>query len=456
MPSFNEIVEELPLKKDRVLVVNNPEDIPHDFIDLQSEIKSKSISKTNPDTTFNSILRQTALYIFSSGTTGLPKAIIMQNYRLYYQTLSVVMATCQLSSSDVIYIAMPLYHNLAIGMPWMAAVLSGAGVALRKRFSASEFWKDIHKYHATFMMYVGEIPRYLLNQPPSEYEKNHTLKKVAGVGLRKRTWEKFKSRFQIDHIYEFYGITEGTGGFLNVDEAPGMVGRNNLPGIVLAKVDPETGEFYRDKKGFCVKCKPGDIGMALNELDKGTFFTGYKDKEKTQKKLMYNVFEKNDTYFNTGDMLKLHENLWVSFADRFGDTFRWKGENVSTLEVETILNSYPPIQMCAVYGVAIPNTEGTAGMAAIKLNPSTDFEIDDFSRFVVNVLPRYSIPIFIRIRNELELTGPLKIKKTNLRREAYDVNSIQDQLFFWDSSTKKYVALDKSIYQNILEGKLKI
>jgi len=454
LPSFNEIVKTLPHKKDQIFVVNNPENIQHDFINLPKELES--VSKNNPFTTFNSVVRETIFYMFTSGTTGLPKAVIMEGFKLYTQALILGIGLAQLIPQDVVYIAMPLYHNVPMGIAWLAAIIEGATTALRKRFSAFEFWKDIQKYQITFTTHVGEIPRYLLNQPPSNYEKNHTLKKMLGLGLRKEIWEKFKSRFQIDHIYEFYGLTEGHRTLYNADEVPGMVGRNTQQGLVLAKVNPETGEFYKDEKGYCIQCAPGDIGMALIKIEKKTFFTGYKNKEENQKTIMHNVFKEEDKYFNTGDMLKLHEDLWVSFTDRFGDTFRWKGENVSTLEVEDILNSFFAIHMSAVYGVAIHNTEGKAGMAAIQLNPSVKFDINELSRFVIEVLPKYSIPIFIRIRDELETTGSKKIKKKDLKRETYNIEKIQDQLFFWDSAIKKYIALDNLIYQNIIEGNLKL
>ncbi|MFX1295929.1 MAG: long-chain-acyl-CoA synthetase [Promethearchaeota archaeon] len=452
LPSLNEILEDLPHKNDQIFVINNNENISHNFTELPDQLKG--ISKSNPKTTFNSVLRQIAFYIFTSGTTGLPKAVIMDNFKLYTQALYIGLALSKVSSQDIIYISTPLYHNIGIGIAWTTSFASGAAVALRKRFSTSKFWKDIQKYKATFTMYIGEIPRYLLNQPPSKYEKNHTLKKMTGLGLRKDVWERFQSRFKVDHIYEFYGLTEGIRMFGNVNEVPGMVGRNNQRGLILAKVDPETGEFFKNEKGLCIRCKPGDTGMALMSVEKTTFFTGYKDKEKTQKKMMHNVLRKNDTYFNTGDMLKLHEDLYVSFADRFGDTFRWKGENVSTLEVESILNSYQSIQTSAVYGVAIPNTEGKACMAAIKLDLTIKFDIGDFSRFIYEVLPKYSIPIFIRICNDLETTSSsFKIRKVNLKKEAYNIDIIHDQLMLWDFNLKKYKIFTKSEYQRIMDGR---
>jgi len=454
LPAFNEVASELACSNDRIFVVNNPRNIAHDYIDLGNKLKSES--PLNPATTYNSTMRQTALYIYTAGTTGLPKAVIMQHFKLFSQGTIIGRALAQLTPTDTVYIVTPLYHNLAIGTAWMAAILTGASVALRKQFSASGFWEDVHKYHVTFTMYIGEIPRYLLNQPYSEFEKNHPLKKMAGLGLRKDIWEPFKSRFGIEHIWEFYGSTEGHRPFFNVDEVPGMIGRNNMPGIVLAKVDPETGDFYKDAQGFFVKCNSGETGMILIKVERDDIFTGYKDKAKTNEKLLHNCFREGDAYFNTGDMLKLHEHQWVSFADRFGDTFRWKGENVSTLEIEEILNSYDAIEMSAVYGVAIPNTEGKAGMAAIKLKHSIKFDLNDLSRFITEGFPAYAIPLFLRLRKKFDFTGPLKLKKVDLRKEAYNLEAILDPLYFWDMVAKKYKPLTKSDYQRILAGHLKI
>ncbi|MFX1490379.1 MAG: long-chain-acyl-CoA synthetase [Promethearchaeota archaeon] len=451
LPFLNEIVDTLNYRTDQIFVINNSRGVKHDFIELSDKLKSSS--SVNPKTTFDSILRETALYIYTSGTTGLPKAVIMQNFRLYTQA-TILHSIANLSSDDIIYIPTPLYHNVGIGCSWMKVNLLGAKMALRKKFSATEFWKDIQKFKATYFMYVGEIPRYLLNQPPSDYDKNHTLKKILGLGLRKEIWEQFQARFKVDHIFEFYGSTEGHRPLFNADEVPGMIGRNNVAGFMLAKVDPDTGEFFRNEKGYCIKCRAGDIGMGLIKLEERGVFTGYKDREKTEKKSMHNVFRKNDTYFNTGDMLKLHDDLWVSFIDRFGDTFRWKGENVSTLEVEAILNSFPSIDLSSVYGVAIPNTEGKAGMAAIKLDPSIKFDLDELSQFVLSSLPGYSIPIFMRIIEELETTpSSFKIIKTNLRKETYDLTLTKNPIHFWDSISKKYVPLTETLHQKIKEGK---
>ena len=450
LDAFENIVNDLSISKEKIYVVNNPENKAHDYLSLEEAIKD--IETTNPDTTFESILRETALYIFTSGTTGLPKAVIMQNYKMLGQCGLLNITFAKLTSEDIIYINTPLYHNVGLGLGWMDTIILGATCVLRKRFSASSFWKDIYDYKVTFTNYVGEFARYLLNQPPSEYEKGHTLKKMCGLGLKKDIWLKFQERFKLQHIFEYYGMTEAVRGCLNVEEIPGMVGRLNQPGMFLVKVNPETGEFYRNNRGFLIKCKPGDIGMAITKITSNSMFTGYRNSDMTDKKMLHNVFRKDDKYFNSGDMLKLHEDQYVSFADRFGDTYRWKAENVSTMEVESIINSSDTIHYISVYGVPIPNTEGKAGMASVSLNPSKEFNIDDFSQFLVEVLPSYSIPVFLRICKELETTGSLKIRKVDLQKEGYNIEEINDKIYFWAPSKKKYTPLTPEIYQQLITG----
>ncbi|HEC40149.1 MAG TPA: long-chain-acyl-CoA synthetase, partial [bacterium] len=339
--------------------------------------------------------------------------------------------TLELIQNDVVYCPLPLYHSHARINGWGSCVQSGCTFAFRKRFSASNFWKDVKKFRATCFLYIGEIPRYLLNRSESEYVENNTLKKIFGLGLQKDIWVEFKSRFNIEHILEFYGATDGAGGLLNMEERPGMIGRINSPDtIAIVKTNQDTGEYYKDEKGFLISCKPGETGMMLVKISKSSNFLGYKDKNETKKKILRNVFQENDNYFITGDLVKLHDNNgWVSFADRIGDTFRWKGENVATLEVENILNSLPDIEICNVYGVEIPKHEGRAGMVAIKLKEFTKFNTEKFTNFIVEKLPKYSIPIFIRIKNELEYTGTHKLRKINLRKQGYDINNIKDRIY---------------------------
>ncbi|KKK41480.1 MAG: Long-chain-fatty-acid--CoA ligase FadD17 [Candidatus Lokiarchaeum sp. GC14_75] len=449
--SLNEVIDKLPIKKSQIYVINNPQNKAHDYLNLKEELDS--VSRDNPLTTKKRRMEDRSVYIYTSGTTGLPKAVILINFvggGLFH-----MYAYSRISSEDIVYVTTPLYHSLAT-VVWIGAVHTGAAIVLRKKFSASKFWKDVHKYMITFTIYIGEIPRYLLNQPVTDFEKNHTLKKMLGVGLKKDIWLRFKSRFDIDHIFEFYGATEGFGPIFNADEIPGMVGRMNPKTHLIVKTDPESGEFYKNASGFCIKCQPGETGMLLWKIKDIGNFEKYTDKGKTEKKVVRGILEEDDAYMITGDLLTLHDNLWLSFGDRFGDTYRWKGENVSTLEVENILNSHPGIQTSAVYGVSIPNTEGKAGMVSLQLKSGSNFDIENISKFVIETLPKYSIPIFLRIRDNLALTGSLKITKTELRKEAYDISKINEPIFFWDSMKQSYTKFEASYNQKLFGGNLKI
>ncbi|MFW9784110.1 MAG: AMP-binding protein, partial [Candidatus Heimdallarchaeota archaeon] len=441
LPAVEGVMNELKIRNNEILVVDK--NINHNFINLPSELETISIN--NPKTVMDFKIDDVCSYIFTSGTTGFPKAVMIKHREIgtYYAN------GLQLVERDIVYNPLPLYHSHS-NQTWRAVLYSGAAMALRKRFSASEFWKDVEKFNANATVYIGELPRYLLNRPKSEYITG-PLKKMFGLGLRKDIWKEFQSRFQIEHIWEFYGGTDFGVPLFNVDEVPGMVGRNILPTVEIIKINPDTGEFYKGEDGFYIKCKPGEVGMLVINIPDYSEFTLYKDHEKTKLKILRNVFQTDDAYLKTGDLLNVHEDQWVSFADRFGDTFRWKGENVSTLEIESILNKFPSIQMCNVYGVSIPNTDGKAGMAALQLVNEVDFDPNPFSAFVNENLPHYAIPVFLWIKDELEFTGTHKLRKVTLRKQGYNPEEIKEPLLYWDNSAKKYKPFEKIDYQNLLK-----
>ena len=452
LPYLLEIKNELPIQKDRIFVSGAEKSINHDYRDLNNELESISIE--NPSSTLKSNLREIALNIFTSGTTGLPKAVTLSNFK--FQRVSIFGAvSLHLDIDDTIYIPLPLYHGLGLMVGWGGAVWRGASIALRKRFSASQYWQDIKNYNATCTLFIGEIPRYLLNRPESEFVKDSPLKKMVGLGLKKHVWERFSSRFNVPHIVEYFGLTE-VGGFVNVSGKPGMVGRNIFPGVFIVKVDGDTKEILRDKQGRCILCKPGETGIALVMVTSGNDFTGYKSKEATQKKLVHDVYEEGDVYFNTGDFLKLHEDRWVSYVERSGDTFRWKGENVSTSEVESIITSFPNVQSSAVYGVEVPQSNGRAGMAAITLKNSKNFDLKQFADFLDSSLPGFAIPVFIRIRQNLEVTSTFKLRKVTLKEEGYNPTKISDPLYIWDNSSKGLQKLTQDVYKLINSGTFRL
>jgi acyl-CoA synthetase (AMP-forming)/AMP-acid ligase II len=452
LPYLLEIMNDLPVETDRILVNGTEGYTKHGFRILNNEIKN--VSDINPSSTSKANLREIAFNIFTSGTTGLPKAVTLSNLKFFRVSIFGVLSLL-LDLTDTIYIPLPLYHGLALEVGWGGAVWKGASVALRKRFSASNYWKDIIKYNATCTLYIGEIPRYLLNRPESEFRKDSPLRRMVGLGLKEDVWKRFSSRFNVPHIVEYFGLTE-VGGFANLSGKPGMVGRNVTPGVHIVRVDEITNEVLRDDQNRCILCKPGEVGIALAQVTSGGDFTGYKNKKATEKKLIHNVIEEGDTFFYTGDFLKLHENRWVSFVERSGDTFRWKGENVSTSEVESIITSYPNIMSCVVYAVKVPSSEGKAGMAAITLKDKGSFDLKEFSDFLSSSLPGYGIPVFIRIRQNLEVTGTFKLRKVNLQEETYDLNKVSDPLYFWNSKTKNLEKLTLEVFTAISTGDLRL
>ena len=451
LPFLLEIGNDLPVKNENIFVCGTTGISNHGFRDLDKE--SKQISTENPDFTSKSHSREIAFNIFTSGTTGLPKAVTLSNFK-FLRVGIFGTTTLLLETDDTIYVPLPLYHGLGLNVGWGAAIWKGSSIALRKRFSASEYWKDIKNYNATCTLYIGEIPRYLLNRPESEFVRDSPLRKMVGLGLKKVVWERFSSRFNVPRIVEYFGATE-IGGFVNVSGNPGMVGRKVFPGIHIVKINKITNEILRDEKNFCILCEPGESGMVLVQVTPKSDFTGYKSRSATEKKIVTNVIEKGDTYFNTGDILKLHEDQWVSFVERSGDTFRWKGENVSTSEVESIILSFPGIQSSVVYGVKIPHSEGKGGMTAITLQNSESFDIKKFSKFLSSSLPRFAIPVFVRIRRDLETTGTFKLKRGNLRGEGYDPSKISDLLYIWDSKPNYLKKLTVEIYRSISDGNLR-
>jgi acyl-CoA synthetase (AMP-forming)/AMP-acid ligase II len=416
------------------------------FDSLDAALAAAPDSGPEPSTTPRG--GDTMCYIYTSGTTGLPKAAIVSNQRFLAAGAMFGRTMLELSPDDVVYITLPLYHSNAMFGGWGAVLATGACLALRRRFSASAFWSDVRRFGATHFVYIGELCRYLLNQPESAFEHDHCLRIAAGNGLRPDIWERFQHRFGIPLIREFYGATEGNAPLVNLEGRPGMVGRLRR-GQAVVRCNQTTGAIERDAQGRGRRVEPGETGLLLGRIDRFMTFDGYVDREATNRKVVQDVLARGDRWFDTGDLLTVHPGGWLSFADRVGDTFRWKGENVSTTEVAEVLNGAPGVLESNVYGVSVPGAEGRAGMASLRC--TDDFSIEAFQKFVLEALPVYQRPYFVRRQDDMRVTGTFKHQKVDYREEAYDPARVADPLYFLDGD--RYVPIDDGLYEAIRSGR---
>jgi fatty-acyl-CoA synthase len=395
-------------------------------------------------------------YIYTSGTTGLPKAARFSHLR-FLGTGSLCAFALKLRPGDVHYCALPLYHSAGGVMLVSAAFDAGATIAVRRRFSASRFWDDIRKYEATHFQYIGEFCRYLMNQPARPDDRDHDVHTIIGNGLRPDIWEAFRDRFGIYNIREFYGATEGNTAIMNFENKVGSVGRYPFSAVSNARLiryDVGSDEHPRNDEGFCFVCgadEPGEMIGKISESAVGRF-EGYTSKEATDKKILCDVFEKGDAWFRTGDLLRQDADDFYYFVDRIGDTFRWKGENVSTQEVAELVSSFPGLEMVNVYGVEVPGADGRAGMAALLMSDGSEFDGAAFFAHVAENLPRYAAPIFARILAEQEMTGTFKIRKVDLVREGFDPGAISDPLYVRDEKAAAYVPVTPEAFAAIQSG----
>ena len=421
---------------------------PKGFINLAETIDQ--FPKFNTPTTASVKGKDGLFYIYTSGTTGLPKAVIFTNSRwtLAYGTYGHVL---NLNKDDVMYVTLPLYHATGTVVCWCGVIAGSATLALRRKFSTSSFWKDVQKFDASAIGYVGELCRYLMDAPVSELEKGHRVKKMIGNGMRPNIWDKFKERFGVEEVLELYASSEGNVGFSNVFNFDNTVGFSPTPYAII-QFDKEKNEAVRDAKGWCKKVKKGEVGLLVGKITRRSPFDGYTDAEKNKSVVMKDVFKHGDSFFNTGDLVRDIGFRHAQFVDRLGDTFRWKGENVSTTEVENMVSEYEKIAEAVVYGVEIPDTNGRAGMAAITLTDAAELNEQDCSAMVnlfKKSLPAYAVPVFLRIQKQVETTGTFKYQKNKLKEQAFDPKQTDERLLVLLPNATAYCDLTPEIYANI-------
>lgn len=425
------------------------ETYPDGFIDLHHD--SEGRSEKNPASTRKVKPRQPCYYIFTSGTTGMPKASIMTHYRWGAILAGIGVLSMRIRPDDVFYCCLPFYHNNALTVSWGTVLSAGATMAIDKKFSASRFWKRVNHYGATAFCYIGELLRYLLNQHPTAHDKHHKVRMIVGNGLRPEIWADFENRFGISRISEFYGASEANIGFINLFGVSQTAGFTPLP-YAIVKFDTDLDEPVRNDKGFMERVGAGETGLLISEVSKARPFDGYTDKAASERKLLRNVFKKGDCWFNSGDLVRDQGWHHIQFVDRVGDTFRWKGENVAASEVESVISSLEHIDHAVVYGVSVPGADGRAGMACITVKPGTEFDGQALAAALYERLPPYAIPLFVRLREEQETTGTFKYRKVDLKAEAFHPDRIHEPLFYLTGKSAGYQPLTPEIAAQIQAG----
>ncbi|XP_034290550.1 long-chain fatty acid transport protein 2 [Pantherophis guttatus] len=427
------------------------------FLDKMEAASDEAVPESwRSDVTFKS----PAMYIYTSGTTGLPKAAVITHLRVLLACSLITLSG--VTSEDIIYTTLPLYHSSALLLGLNGCILQGATLVLRSKFSASQFWDDCRKYKVTVIQYIGEVLRYLCHVPKKDNDQNHMVRLAVGNGLRADIWREFVRRFGDMRIYEFYAATEGNIGFANYTGKIGAVGRLNyfhkkIVQYELIKYDVEKDEPVRDENGYCIKVPKGEVGLLVCKITQLVPFSGYAgSKSLTEKKKLRNVFQNGDMYFNSGDLLMIDRDNFIYFHDRVGDTFRWKGENVATTEVADILGLINFIQEVNVYGVPVPGHEGRIGMASIRLADGCEFNGEILYKHVTDYLPLYARPYFVRIQDALEVTGTFKYRKVQLAQEGFNPAVVKDALYFGDDKEKAYAPLTEDIYNSICSNRRKL
>ena len=406
-------------------------------------------------------LEDRALCIYTSGTTGVPKAANVSHYRLM-QWSHWFAGLIDVQPEDRMYDCLPMYHSVGGVVATGATLVGGGAVVLRERFSASNFWQDVVAERCTLFQYIGELCRYLLAHPPQQEESQHALRVACGNGLRAEVWREFQQRFRIPQILEYYAATEGNFSLYNCEGRPGAIGRvppflaHRLP-VAVVKFDPDVEAPLRDASGRCVRCAPNQPGEAIGQIldmHGSTRFEGYTDDAASSKKILRDVFAPGDAWYRSGDLMRQDEQGFFYFVDRVGDTFRWKGENVSTAEVAGVITGCSGVVDAAVYGVTVPGTDGRAGMAALVTGEG--FDLAALRRALQERLPAYARPLFLRIVAAIELTGTFKLRKHELALEGYDPTRIRDAVYIDDRERNEYVPLDARLHEQLHAGLLRL
>ncbi len=390
------------------------------------------------------------LLIFTSGTTGLPKAAVYSHMR-WMCSGDVMAVTTSATEHDVFYCCLPLYHGAAATSITSTALKAGSSIVVRRKFSVREFWKDVRENDITVCQYIGEICRYLLNHESESGE--HKLRCMLGAGLTAESWKRWIERFGDMDIYEGWGSTEANTNLINLDNYIGSCGRVpdwNKTNLRLVRYELETDDYIRNDEGFCIQCEPGEVGEAVGFIINhpeigGGRFEGYTTEDATEQKILRNVFQEGDAYWRSGDLLRYDADGYFYFVDRVGDTFRWKSENVSTQEVASALDDFKGAELINIYGVQVPQHEGRAGMAAIVMQEGQEFDPQALYDLTEERIPRYAAPQFVRVSAAADMTSTFKLRKVDLQRQGYDPKACNDPLFIRNDKLGTYQPYSRAV-----------
>ncbi|MDD0844455.1 long-chain-acyl-CoA synthetase [Pseudomonas sp. Gutcm_11s] len=391
-------------------------------------------------------------YIYTSGTTGLPKAVVFNHGRFLKGYGVFGFGAVRLGREDRLYVSLPFYHATAMVVCWGSVLAGGAALIMVRKFSASRFWDEVRRHGATGFGYVGELCRYLLDRPAQADDADNRVRVMVGNGLRPAIWQTFKQRFGIERVMELYASSEGNIGFTNLLNLDNTVGFSPYP-YAIVHYDRDSEAPRRDAQGRLQRVARGEAGLLLGQITEKTPFHGYTDAGKTESCILRDVFEPGDAWFNTGDLMRDMGFRHAQFVDRLGDTFRWKGENVSTTQVEAVLDSIDGVSEAVVYGVEIAGTNGRAGMACIRLDREPAQV--DFQALLTELrreLPAYAVPLFLRLSEQMETTGTFKHKKAPLKEQGFDPSRCTDPLYAWLPGTESYVAVNAELHMAIQGG----
>lgn len=420
----------------------------YDFDEFDKVAAEKS--DANPEVTETLPASTKAFYIFTSGTTGMPKASVMSHNRWLASLSGIGGLAVRLKHTDTMYVPLPLYHNNALSVSLSSVLASGACIAIGRSFSASKFWDDVILNRATAFCYIGELCRYLLAQPEKPTDRQHSVHTIVGNGMRPDIWDEFSERFGIDRIVEFYGASELNLVFVNAFSVKRSAGFCPLP-YKIVEYDAD-GNPVRDENGRLTEVPRHGTGLLIAGITDRVPLDGYTDDDETEKKVIRDAFKEGDAYFNSGDLVRDQGFSHIAFVDRLGDTFRWKGENVATTEVEGAVDSYPDVAQSVAYGVAVPDTDGKAGMVAIKLRDSVDLDPKKLAEHLYGALPSYAVPLFVRIVDHFEQTSTFKNRKVELREENYEKPG-DDPIYVLAGEDKGYVEFYDGYVEDVAAAK---